>query len=932
VSTPVELPLPDCGCCQGAHALTPAALDNPAGASSLRYRVGTAATFLATMQSAAEQTAALRRLRTGRTDDPAVALLDAWACALDVLAFYSERIANEGFLRTAGETGSLVELARTVGYERAPGRAASASLAFTLEEGLGAPPLVPIAAGTRVASLPGPGELPQSFETLAELEARPAWNALLASTSVPAPLEEGATFVHLPGTVTDLQPGDALLVVEEPPDTATAPTAWALRTVGAVTPLPSAAVTRVEWADPLGAGEVGDPVDMRVYALRQRAALFGHNAPDWQVIPDQVREHYYLPGFGEVTAVASALAPGTGDPGGVVIKQPTIFKIPLDWPNFGDSLTRHQANTVDLDADYPKIVEDSWLVLQNAAITQLYRVSAAVPGSRADFALSTRVTTVTLRHGADVGPTFNGGRRTTAVLAQSERLDLADTPRTDPVQGDRIDLAVPVPPLAPGRALLVSGKRPRLRVGDNVRDLTLLLPGGDLLSLDPGAELVVTGPGIEVAGGVSWPVEHGEDAGTVTATGDQLVAVPPADDDPVQAELAAVAEPATTAETVTELRLAAALKGAYDRASLRVAANVAPGSHGETKSEVLGSGDATVAFQRFQLAQAPLTYLGTSVPGGVASTLEVRVDGVRWTEVASLHGSGPGDRVYVVRADADGKVTLTFGDGVTGARLPTGSENVTATYRVGIGLAGVLPAERLTLLLTRPLGVRGVGNPLPTGLAADPDAPEALRRNAPDAARRLDRVVSLADYEDFARATAGIGKAHVGLLAGPDGRFLHLTVAGEGGQVVDEQARTDLVTALLAAGDPHQPLMVDPAEPLTFDLAATVFTDPLLAPGTVKAAVAAALTEAFGFDARGLGQPVTASEVGAAVQRVAGVVAVTLTTLDLTGNVLDALGNQQTPATRTVIPAKLARLEGAAVKPAQLLTLRAEGLALVEAT
>jgi hypothetical protein len=931
VSTPVERPLPDCGCCQGAHALTPAALDNPAGASSLQYRVGTAATFLASMQSAAEQTAPLRRLRTGRTDDPAVALLDAWACALDVLTFYSERIANEGFLRTAGETGSLVELARTVGYERAPGRAASASLAFTLEEGPGAPPLVPIAAGTRVASLPGPGELPQSFETLAELEARPAWNELRASTSVPAPLAEGVTFVHLPGTVTDLQPGDALLLVEEPPDPATAPTAWALRTVAAVTPLPSAGVTRVEWADALQAGEVGDPVDMRVYALRQRAALFGHNAPDWRVLPVEVQKHY-LPGGGGVSVLSAALAPGAGPPGGGVVKQPPIINVYFDWPGFDDVLTGHRANTVDLDADYPRIAEDSWLVLRNAATTQLYRVSAAVPGSRSGFALSTKVTTVTLRHGADVGTTFHNGRRTTVVLAQSERRDLAATPRTDPVQGDRIDLAAPVPPLAPGRALLVSGRRPRLRVGDDVRDLTLLLPTGGTVPLDPGAELVVTGPGVEQAGAVSWPVEHDQDTGTVTATGDQLVPVPPAADDPVQAELAYVAEPAVTAETVTELRLAVALKGAYDRASLRVAANVAPGSHGEIKTEVLGNGDATVAFQRFQLAQAPLTYLGTSAPGGVASTLEVRVDGVRWAEVGSLYGSGPGDRVYVVRADADGKVTITFGDGVTGARLPTGSENVTAAYRVGIGLAGVLPAERLTLLLTRPLGVRGVDNPLPTGLAADPDPPEALRRNAPDAARRLDRVVSLTDYEDFARATVGIGKAHAGLLAGPDGRFLHLTVAGEGGQVVDEQARSDLVTALLAAGDPHQPLRLDPAEPLTFDLAATVFTDPLLAPGTVKAAVAAALTQVFGFDARGLGQPVTASEVGAAVQHVAGVVAVTLTTLDLTGNVLDALARQQTPATRTVIPAKLARLEGTTVKPAQLLTLRAEGLTLVEAT
>ena len=50
-------------------------------------------------------------------------------------------------------------------------------------------------------------------------------------------------------------------------------------------------------------------------------------------------------------------------------------------------------------------------------------------------------------------------------------------------------------------------------------------------------------------------------------------------------------------------------------------------------------------------------------------------------------------------------VSLTFGDGVTGSRLPTGSANVTASYRIGTGLAGLLrdgrapetPAARLAM-------------------------------------------------------------------------------------------------------------------------------------------------------------------------------------------------------------------------------------------
>jgi hypothetical protein len=67
----------------------------------------------------------LSALTTRDLDDPAIAMLDAWAVALDVLSFYQERIANEGYLRTSTERRSIVELARAIGYELRPGLAAS---------------------------------------------------------------------------------------------------------------------------------------------------------------------------------------------------------------------------------------------------------------------------------------------------------------------------------------------------------------------------------------------------------------------------------------------------------------------------------------------------------------------------------------------------------------------------------------------------------------------------------------------------------------------------------------------------------------------------------------------------------------------------------------------------------------------------------------
>src|ERR1035438_8476224 len=67
--------------------------------------------------------------------DPAIALLDAWAVVADVLTFYQERIANEGYLPTATERRSLLELARLVNYTLRPGVSASVYLAFTVQSG-----------------------------------------------------------------------------------------------------------------------------------------------------------------------------------------------------------------------------------------------------------------------------------------------------------------------------------------------------------------------------------------------------------------------------------------------------------------------------------------------------------------------------------------------------------------------------------------------------------------------------------------------------------------------------------------------------------------------------------------------------------------------------------------------------------------------------
>jgi hypothetical protein len=228
-------PLTDCGCCEGAQRLTPASVVNAPGLPALHYRVGTHASFKATLQTGLSTHPVLRALTSRVDDDSTMALVDACAGVLDILTFYQERIANEGFVRTSTERRSLLELARFIGYQPAPGLAAAVDLAFTLEEpppvnaGAAVAAMVPAAirlpAGIKAQSIPGPDEKPQTFETVEEIPARSAWNRLRLRASRDQAFEVnglslrfagGAGEVNrffVRGNASNLKPGDLLLFV-----------------------------------------------------------------------------------------------------------------------------------------------------------------------------------------------------------------------------------------------------------------------------------------------------------------------------------------------------------------------------------------------------------------------------------------------------------------------------------------------------------------------------------------------------------------------------------------------------------------------------------------------------------------------------------------------------------------------------------------------
>ena len=285
-----------CGCCEGVSIKAPALLYNRPGLAAIAYRIGTHSEVLASLQArlSSKDYPALAKLRTRDSDDFSIALLDAYACMADVLSFYQERLANESYLRTAsGERLSLSELARLIGYRLKPGVAAEtlSSLSrcrkrrrrpqtVTPRQVSGVPDKVTLDSGIKVQSIPGPDEKPQTFETVESIEARPAWNVLLPKMREMKLPVFGTEVVYLQGTATQLKAGDALLFVGTERENNTGNENWDFP------PRPKRGARQHRRSHHLtldhGLGTAAPYVRRRLtlrFALRQRAALFGYNAP-----------------------------------------------------------------------------------------------------------------------------------------------------------------------------------------------------------------------------------------------------------------------------------------------------------------------------------------------------------------------------------------------------------------------------------------------------------------------------------------------------------------------------------------------------------------------------------------------------------------------------------------------------------------------------
>jgi len=897
-----------CDCCTGVTAETPETVENRPALSSIAYRVGRWATFDASMLAALSNPALapLGQLRTRDSSDFSIALLDAWAATLDILTFYQERFANEAFLRTASEQRSVIELAALVGYQPSPGVAASASLAFTLSSAPGSPATVLIPAGTRVQSVPGPGQTPQVFETSSPLTAQIGWNALPAQTALPWTLAGEDTSTWIEGTANNLSVGDALLFLW---DEGSAKPRAELHYVTAVDVVPgpagTAGMTQIEWDQPLAgaSSEEADSTVVTLYVFRKKAALYGVQAPNPETLsPERIAD----------------------------VRGTPAEKVGATW-DYG-ALYRHGgASQINLDASYSGLARPSkgppqWVALVGTShdYRSVFEIEQARETNPNFFTLTTKTTQLTLRligiltgdeslSQEQVIEKFVEETPEIAAYIQSAPLTPTALPLTSwpegsgyerpsgmlaPVAGTTVSV-VGGQQIAPGQPIGVSGKRLRLQVALDRRASFVpasFVPAG-FASGSPaaGGQVFVVDafpPASDPAnaGNMLWSVETLSGVAgslSVAAADVQLLPCEPKRDATVGE--AAVAQSVEVTGDVTKLTLGAALSRIYDASTVTVNANAVQATNGETVQEILGSGKAATDPLRLALKQAPLTYVTAPSGSGSQSTLEVWVNNLRWTEQPNLLGSGPADRAFVTAANAAGNRVLTFGDGVHGARPATGTSNIRATYRKGVGSAGMVSAGQLSQPLDRPQGLSSVTNPSPASGGADPATAQQARASAPLPALTIGRVVSLQDYQSFALGFAGIAKALASWTWFGDVRGVFLMIAGADGAILqaDDPIVTRLIEAIELYGEPFVPLRVVSYVPVLFTFSAAIAVDrPTYDPEQVLAQAWQAVCAAFAFEQRALGQSVAASVIVETLQQVPGVQAVQLQTLGYSGEQL----------------------------------------------
>jgi len=826
----------------------------PAGLTEIPRQIATFSDFRQALLAELGKHPALTGWKPRSADDFGVMLLEMWACVADSLAFYDEVIAHEVYLRTARCRPSLARLVELLGYVPRPAVAASVHLA-ALADGRKA---VELAAGTAFRSGAFSGEAPQIFELTDGATIHPLANRW--KVSAPRPKTVAEAFLG-PG-------GDPSATVVPPRLLVDPKTAGALKAGGPILVhipghSPKAFAATVASIEEIEGQDGGSYLGV---TLSPPISLTGGTSlADIRLLgPTQTAGLWQRPtasggsgsgGFFSGGGGGSDFLFGGGGGGGggeFFIGGDIEAVLPAGGGNLsiagsgGSSLASLLAaigntvggQTLTLDGLHRQIRPGDFILVSKGSAHRWFEITAV--------------------HEVQL-PVSEGGT-STAIDAD----------------GDEVTINAPV----------VKAPFTRLTLDVSLNAGARKGPGGASWDEDDAPQITVRY--LPIAAGevtaelaLSLPESTSELALGATATGRRFE-TPAAGDLPTtfllrdRDETGALASGALDPAT-RKLTLATGSTWSTPLVPpLTVYGNVLTASRGETVSEILGSGDASVASQSFKLKKSPLTYLASPTAGndqGVVSTLTVRVDGVLWREVASFYGVGPGDPVYTVRQNEDEESIVTFGDGIRGRRLASGSGNVVATYRFGAGEAA--PPAGSIAQLARPVpGLSGIVQPLAAFGGADREEASQLRTYAPRSALLLGRAVSLADFEAAAAGVPGVEAVRAEWRWSGRGQrpVIHLYYIGA------EELQPTVTATLRNLAEPGVPLSVEAAEAVPIELALDLEIDPAYLAEDVLAAVRDDLLDGetgFLLAANlGIGAPLIRSRLVERVLGIEGTVAV----------------------------------------------------------
>ena len=793
--------------------------------------------------------------------DPTTALANAWAAACDVLGFYQERMINESYIGTAVEERSVFELARMAGYTPDQGLAAECYLYYTVDTNLSHDVLIP--AHSKIRAIPRPNEDPQIFETRKDLVARSSWNAIKAATSTDFPVDASISKFYFSGTATGLDIGDLLKVKQDERDIY-----FLVQKVDVQREANQTAITVVRrYKDTPAKTKPQAPASVKPSPadkakLEQQSSdgyyqmrMMGRSWVEENTMMALGRPRQEVAQPGEVVGFRKrAMVFGHGAP--QRLRNPRYPKAGAE-PWDLDDADKGQPNIIDLEGHHPNIVQSSRLCIEipersvHGEDLEVYQVSGVQLTSRTAYGITGDITRLTLSrpwksavwpeqyeevvqrvivHLDDV--TLPLGKMPIPWVGPDPRPPIArdETTAHAPVAAaDSIELDDIYPGIEPGRPMILSGDPPEQYEPEQDREPELVW--------------------VKSVSHPRYPYDDGSSQN--------------------------VRMQSTVTRTVVTFR--DPLKYTYDPTKVKLYGNVVGATHGETYSEVLGSGIGAREHQSFALAREPLTQLSVRTFPGARPELSVTVDGEEWTCVDTLTRPVDGGRAFSLWIDDTSTARVYFGNGDAGARLPTGRENVKASYRIGLGQGGNIARGRLKLPVDHPLGVQEVSNTRASG-GTDREPLDRVRSNTPLATVALDRLVTKADFLHMARVYPGVAKAKVRYtpVRGRAAVIVSIVRDGPASPGSDIATCTALQAAMASHQDGMAPIFVVPGILSPIAIHAIVKLRPGASWDEASNAVRAALIDVFGFERRELAQPAHASEALAAIQSVRAVAFATL--------------------------------------------------------